>query len=333
MAFADPGAIVIGLRLGQRGFDVAQFTVAIERIVDCGRDQRRRFLGDMSNDPARGHLKIALILMQFATQQREQARLAAAIGASQTDLPPGMNLKIDRIDQHLGATCESQVAELDHLNSTMRKRVILLTSIAPRSNPASMLRTLTLALLLATSSAALADNPDALPDLAEARAMQAEAKALRDLAESEFRATEPGCYERFLVNRCLEQARALRLERIRAARALEIEARRIELAHNRAQAEAESRAEGVTRTDTAIPTPTAIPEIPVDDAAAHIRAQREAQARDAEALRQQQLQQQDAQRAADRARAEEAAARRAERAERDRERYDERIRERYGDVR
>ncbi len=196
-----------------------------------------------------------------------------------------------------------------------------------------MLRTLTLALLFATSGAALADNPDALRDLAEARALQTEAKALRDLAESEFRATEPGCYERFLVNRCLDQARALRLERIRAARSLEIEARRIELAHKRAEAEAESRAEGIADIDTTIPTPTAIPEIPVDDAAAHIRAQREAQAREAEALRRQQLEQRDVQRAADRARAEEAAARRAERAERDRQRYDERIRERHGDAR
>lgn len=196
-----------------------------------------------------------------------------------------------------------------------------------------LLRTLTLALLLATSGAALADSPDALPDLAEARSMQDEARALRDLAESEFRATEPGCYQRFLVNRCLDQARALRLERIRAARALEIEARRIELAHKRAEATAASRPEGVTNTDTTIPTPTAIPEIPVDAAAAHIRAQREAQAREAEARRQQQLEQQDTDRAVDRARAEEAAARRAERAERDRQRYDERIRERYGDVR
>lgn len=196
-----------------------------------------------------------------------------------------------------------------------------------------LLRTLTLAILLAISSAALGDSPDTLPDLAEARGMQDEARALRDLAESEFRATEPGCYQRFLVNRCLDQARALRLERIRAARALEIEARRIELTHKRAQAEAESRAGGVTSTDTSIPTPTAIPEIPMDDAAAHIRAQRAAQAREAEARRQQQLKQQDADRAVDRARAEEAAARRAERADRDRQRYDERIRERYGDVR
>lgn len=195
------------------------------------------------------------------------------------------------------------------------------------------LRTLTLALLITTSGTALADGPDALPDLATARAMHDEAEALRDLAESDFRAAEPGCYERFLVNRCLDQARALRLDRIRAARAMEIEARRIELAHKRAEVEAAARPQSVTSTDTTIPTPTAIPEVPVDDAAAHIRAQREAQAREAEARRQEQLEKRDAERAVDRARAEEAAARRAERAERDRERYEERIRERYGEVR
>lgn len=193
-----------------------------------------------------------------------------------------------------------------------------------------MIRSLTLALLLATASAALGDSPASLPSLAEAAAMQAEAKNLRDLAESEFRTTEPGCYERFMVNRCLDQARALRLERIRTARALEIEARRIELGHKQAEALSQTRAEGVTSLDTRIPEVSAIPEPRVDDAAAHIRAQREAQSREAEARRQQQLQLQDAQRAADRVLAEEAAARRAERAERDRERYERRIRERYG---
>ena len=196
-----------------------------------------------------------------------------------------------------------------------------------------MIRFLTLALLLAVANTSVADEASTRPDLAAAQAMQAEAAALREHAEAEFRATEPLCYQRFLVNRCLDQARALRLERIRAARALEIDARRIELAHRRAEIEDTPHDTEISDSDAAIPPPTAAPVISVNDAAAHIRAQRDALAREAEARRQQQLEQQDAQRAADRARAEEAAARRAERAERDRERYDQRIRERYGDTR
>ncbi len=166
---------------------------------------------------------------------------------------------------------------------------------------------------------------ETLPDLEEARALADRAKQLRQQAEADLRQTEPVCYERFLVNRCLDQARSLRLERIKAARALEIESRRIELTHKRMQAEADSIDQGVTSTAGDIPAQTVIPEPSVDAATLYIRAQREAQHREAEVRQRSEQAQQEADLSESRERAEAGAARRAEQAERDRQRYDDRL--------
>lgn len=190
-----------------------------------------------------------------------------------------------------------------------------------------MLKHLLPAALLATSVIAFAASA-ADGDLEHARALQERARELRADAEATYGATERACYEQFRVNRCLEEARQARLERIREARALEIEARRIELADKQrraAEAGLQPPAHGTAPTD-ARPTPI-VP--PGDDAAAEaIRAQRAAEAAAAEARAQAERARRDAERAEARAKAEAAAARRAEKAARDRERYDERIRRR-----
>ena len=53
---------------------------------------------------------------------------------------------------------------------------------------------------------------------------------LRGAAEERFRDEEIACYQRFLVNRCIEQARARRVADVRKAREMDNEAGRIELA-------------------------------------------------------------------------------------------------------
>ncbi len=186
-----------------------------------------------------------------------------------------------------------------------------------------------LALLLAgAASPLLADGTPPEIDLQRARALSEQAKALRDLAENDFRATEPTCYERVLVNRCLDQARQLRLDRIREARALEIEARRIELADRQRQAQEQGLTDPAPTSERGIPQPTPIPQASPDARVIDIRQQREAAAAAAETQAARERREADAQREESRARAERAAARRAEQAARDRERYDARIRKR-----
>jgi len=165
-------------------------------------------------------------------------------------------------------------------------------------------------------------------DLERAGALHAQARALRSLAEADFAATEPACYQRFLVNRCLDQARQLRIERIREARELEIEARKIELADKQRRAEQEGLTEQVIERDREIPAQTVIPPMSPDARVEDIRSRREAEARAAEAQAAEQRAQRDAERERSRERDAAAAARRAEQAARDRERYDERIRRR-----
>lgn len=100
-------------------------------------------------------------------------------------------------------------------------------------------------LLLALASAPLgAASQD--EDRDRARSMRNEARALRAEANRAFEVAEPECYQRFLVKRCLSQARDERLARIRAARALDIEASRLELEVKRREAAASGLAEPAT---------------------------------------------------------------------------------------
>ena len=172
---------------------------------------------------------------------------------------------------------------------------------------------------------------------ARAEVLEAEGKALRAEAEATYEATVPGCYDRFFVNRCIDQAKKKRLETVKRARELEAESRRITLAERqRVAAEAGARAERplTPAAPNALPaTPATQPAAPSADTriapspeAERIRAEREANTRAAETEAASKRATADAERAAERRQAEEAAAARARQAAEDRARYDERIR-------
>ena len=197
------------------------------------------------------------------------------------------------------------------------------------------------AALLATAALpAHAQTPDEAARAAErerAEALEAEGKALRAEAEATYEATVPGCYDRFFVNRCIDQAKKKRLETVQRARALEAESRRITLAERqRVAAEAGARADRPltpAAPGALPPTPATQPAAPSADTriapspeAERIRAEREANTRAAETEAASKRATADAERAAERRQAEEAAAARARQAAEDRARYDERIR-------
>ncbi len=175
--------------------------------------------------------------------------------------------------------------------------------------------------------------------------LEAQAKALRAEAETTYQTAEPDCYRKFLVNRCIDQAKQQRLQTIQRARALEAEAREIDLAQRqRAVAEVRAPQQGATPTPPAaaealaspLPTPPAAATVtPVPSPEAHIaptpaaeriRSNRAQTATEAEAAAQDQQATRDAERAVKRAQTEAEAASRAEATARDRARYEERIR-------
>ena len=101
-----------------------------------------------------------------------------------------------------------------------------------------------LPLAVLPAHAQTADEAARAAERARAEALEAEGKALRAEAEATYEATLPGCYDRFLVNRCIDQAKKKRLETVQRARALEAESRRITLAERqRVAAEAGARAD------------------------------------------------------------------------------------------
>lgn len=174
---------------------------------------------------------------------------------------------------------------------------------------------------LATAAGAA---PDADPDLERAARLRDEAKLLRTQADDTLAARLPACYKRFLVNRCITNEKETRLETIRQAREMEIEASRIELAQKRRAAGERSTTDAPTQPAAPAESSTIQPE-PAADAT---RRQREADAARATSAQQDEQRQKDAAKASARAKAEAEAAERAAAAERDRARYEERIRKR-----
>lgn len=216
-------------------------------------------------------------------------------------------------------------------------RLRSLSAVIARHCVASGLFAALLATAVLPAHAQAADEAARAAERERAEALEAEGKALRAEAEATYEATVPGCYDRFFVNRCIDQAKKKRLETIQRARALEAESRSITLAERqRVAAEAGARADRplTPAAPNALPaTPATQPAAPSADTriapspeAERIRAQREANTRAAETEAASKRATADAERAAERRQAEEAAAARARQAAEDRARYDERIR-------
>ena len=72
--------------------------------------------------------------------------------------------------------------------------------------------------LLAGIARAADATPDPAAELARARALREQAGTLRDAAEARFDDENAACFKRFLVNRCIDQAKQRRLADVRKAR-------------------------------------------------------------------------------------------------------------------
>ncbi len=102
---AMPFSVLFRLRLEMRQFrfQFAQGDVAIDRVVERGTVQRRRFLRHVSHAPFGREIDLALVRVQFAAHHGEQARFARAIGADQADLVARVERDIDLFEQRFDA--------------------------------------------------------------------------------------------------------------------------------------------------------------------------------------------------------------------------------------
>ena len=106
--------VVGGLGLREPALDLPQLAVAVEHELDRGRGDRRRFLRDVGDRPARGQRDRARVGQDLAANEREQARLAAAVRPDQPRLVPGVERERRAFEQPLGATGEGEVGDAQH---------------------------------------------------------------------------------------------------------------------------------------------------------------------------------------------------------------------------
>src|SRR5205823_4698484 len=110
----DQRAVIGGFRAPQFFLHRAQCTIAVDRVLDRRSLERRGFLRHMRDAPVRGHLDVAFVRVQLAAQHREEARLARAVGADETDALAGVEGEVGTLEERLGAAPESDLRETDH---------------------------------------------------------------------------------------------------------------------------------------------------------------------------------------------------------------------------
>ncbi|MBR0566932.1 hypothetical protein J5J83_12490 [Azoarcus sp. L1K30] len=170
-------------------------------------------------------------------------------------------------------------------------------------------------------------DDNAVTDSERSRQLKNEAAQLRKQAEAQYQAAEPACYQRFLVNSCIDSAKQEHLDSIRRARALEAEARKIDLAERqRAASKAMADNPGAPQSASA-PSPAGNATVAPQPEAEQLRADRARAAAAAEHEADLARAARDETRSRERDKAAAAAAQRAEDAARERARYDARIRE------
>ena len=106
--------------LGQPSLDLAQLAVAIQHEFNGRAVGIRGVLGDMRNLPADRDYDLARVCVQIAEQERKEARLAAAVGADQPRLLARIDGERGPFQQEVGTTAETQVFQLQHVNSILR---------------------------------------------------------------------------------------------------------------------------------------------------------------------------------------------------------------------
>jgi hypothetical protein len=113
MQLADQVTIVRLFGLQKLLLESAQGDIAIDRVLHRGSLQRRGFLRDVGDAPVPGQVDVALVGVQLVAQQREETRLARAVGADQPGVLAGVERQVDLLEQQLGAAPQADLREAD----------------------------------------------------------------------------------------------------------------------------------------------------------------------------------------------------------------------------
>ena len=102
------GGIGRGGRFGgdERALDPAELAIAVLHEFDRRRGGGERFLRDVRDRPRGRELDAPGVLVRLAENQREEARLAAAVRSDETDLVSGVNGEVRAVEQALRAAGE-----------------------------------------------------------------------------------------------------------------------------------------------------------------------------------------------------------------------------------
>ena len=120
--------VVHSFGVGEPGFQFSQRGVAVYRVFERGAIERRRLLRDAGDAPARRVVDLALVGVQLAAQEREQARLPRAVRSDQADLVPGIERGVGAFEQRFRAAAERDSGEADHVGSIRKARIVRATA-------------------------------------------------------------------------------------------------------------------------------------------------------------------------------------------------------------
>ena len=107
-------AVVFSLGLCKTSFYSAQFSVAIEYILDGCTLISGCFLGYVGDHPVSWVTEISAIGVQLPQDQGKQAGLAGAICSADTDLLTRMNLQAGLFKQQPRPASQGKIIELQH---------------------------------------------------------------------------------------------------------------------------------------------------------------------------------------------------------------------------
>jgi hypothetical protein len=109
MQLADQGAVVGRFRGGKLLLQTTKPAVTVNRVLDCSSLERRGFLRNVGDAPVLRQLDVALVGVQLVAQQREETRLARAVGADQSGVLAGVERQVDLLEQQLGAAPQADL--------------------------------------------------------------------------------------------------------------------------------------------------------------------------------------------------------------------------------
>jgi hypothetical protein len=116
--FGEGCAGVFGFCSGHRCFGLAQLDVAIHDELDGVALRGFQFLRDVSDDELRRHVETARVRLQLTEDQREEARLAAAVRADDAGLLAAIDREGSVGDQQPRTAAQVQAGKPEHVTRT-----------------------------------------------------------------------------------------------------------------------------------------------------------------------------------------------------------------------